>query len=104
MSEIKILKEIFRTKFMQITHKIWKLKDIYEKVLKEVARNLRKVLNKSFKSIKKVLQALEFVRKSPPAENTHHAETSQWTRYVNKLTAYNKMQAQNQRRLQNRLE
>ena len=62
---------------MQITYKIWKVKDVYEKVLKDVTCKLRKVSNKSVKSIKKVLQLLEFVRKSPPAENTHHAETSQ---------------------------
>ena len=53
MSEIKRLKENFRAQFMQISNKIWKLKDIYEKVLKEVTCNLWQVLNKSFKSIKK---------------------------------------------------
>ena len=81
-----------------------KLKDIYEKVLKEVICNLRKVLNKSVKSIKKVLQVLEFVRKSPPAENPHHAETNHPTLNTNKLTGSNKTRAQNQRRPQNRPE
>ena len=62
---------------MQITHKIRKVKDVYEKVLKEITCNLREVLNKSVKSIKKVLKELESVRKSPPASN--HAETNQST-------------------------
>ena len=38
------------------------------------------MVNKSVKSIKKVLQELRPVPKSPPAENPHHAETSQSTR------------------------
>ena len=46
-----------------------KVKDVYEKVLKEVTCNLRKVLNESVKSIKKVLKVLESVGKFPPAEN-----------------------------------
>ena len=65
---------------MQISHKI------YEKVLQEVACNLRKVLNKSVKRVKKVIQVLESVRKSPPAKNRHHAETSKSTRNANNLT------------------
>ena len=89
---------------MQITNKIWKLKDFYEKVLEEVTCNLRKVLNKSVKRIKKVLQVLESIRKSPPAENPHHTETSQWTRNGNKQTGCNKTGAQNQNKLQNRTE
>ena len=89
---------------MQISYKILKVKDVYEKVLKEITCELRKVLNKSIKSIKKVLQVLESVRKFPPAENPHHAETSQSTRSANKLTGCNKTRAQNQRRLQNRPE
>ena len=64
MSEIKTLKENFRTYFIQISYKILKVKDVYEKVLKEVTCNLQKVLNKSIKSIKKELQVLESVRKS----------------------------------------
>ena len=35
------------------------------------------MLNKIFKSIKKVLQVLKSVRKSPPAGNLHHVKTSQ---------------------------
>ena len=31
---------------MQITNKIWKVKDVYEKVLQEVTCNLQKVFNK----------------------------------------------------------
>ena len=46
---------------MQIIYKIRKVKDVYEKALKEVTCNLRKVLNISDKSIKKVLQVLESV-------------------------------------------
>ena len=65
---------------------------------------LQRVLNKSAKSIKKVLQELKSARKSPPAENPHHAETSQSTRNADKLTGCNKTQAQNQRRPQNRSE
>ena len=38
-----------------------KVKDVYEKALKEVTSNLQKVLNESVKSIKKVLEVLEFV-------------------------------------------
>ena len=50
---------------------------------------------KSVKSIKKLLQELKFVRKSPPAENLHHAETSQLTHNASKLTGCNKTWAQN---------
>ena len=81
-----------------------KVKDAYEKVLKEVTCNLRKVLNESVKSIKKVLKVLESVRKSPPAENPHHAETNHSTRNANKLTGCDKTRAQTQRRPQNRPE
>ena len=31
---------------MQITNKIWKVKDVYEKALQEVTCNLQKVFNK----------------------------------------------------------
>ena len=67
---------------MQITYKIWKVKDAYEKVLKEVTNNLWEVLNNSVKSIKNVRQELESVRKSSAAENPHHAETRQSTQNV----------------------
>ena len=50
---------------------------------------------KSVKSIKKVLQELKFVRKSPPAENPHHVETSQLTHNASKLTGCTKTWAQN---------
>ena len=59
----------------------------------EVTCNLQKVLNKSVKSIKKILQVQESVWKSPPAETLHHAETSQSTCNANKLIGCNKMQA-----------
>ena len=52
---------------MKITSKIWKLKDVYVKVLKEITFNSQKLLSKGVKSIKKVLQVLEFVQKSPQA-------------------------------------
>ena len=108
---------------MQIRYKLLKLKDFCEIVLKEVTcpnspkrsylwltkvlnkRSylwLTKVLNKSVKSIKKVLQEVKFVQKSPPAENPHHAETSQSTRNASKVTGCNKTRAQNQKRPQNR--
>ena len=61
---------------MQMAYRIWKVKDVYEKVLNEVICNLRKVLNKSVKSIKKVLKLLESVGKSPPGEKSHHANQS----------------------------
>ena len=70
-----------------------KVKDVYKKVLKEVTCNLRRVLNESVKSIKKVLKVLEFVRKSPPTENPHHTETSHSSRNSNKLTGCNKTRA-----------
>ena len=38
---------------MQISYRILKVKDAYEKVLKEVTCKLQKVLSKSIKSIKK---------------------------------------------------
>ena len=57
---------------MQIRYKILNVKDVYEKVLEDLW--LAKVLNKSAKSIKKVLQVLKSVWKSPPAENPHHAK------------------------------
>ena len=82
MSEIKTI-ENFRTQFIKIAYKIWKLKDVYEKVLKEVTCNFRKLLNKKVKSIKKVLQEVESVWKSPPAKNPHHAETSRSTHNAN---------------------
>ena len=53
-----------------------------------------------FKALKKIFQVLESVRKSPPAKNPHHAETNQSTRNASKLTGFNKMRAQNHRRLQ----
>ena len=81
-----------------------KVKDVYEKVLKEVTCNLRKVLNESVKSNKKVLKVLESVRKSPPAKNPHHAETNHPTLSANKLTGCNKRRAQNQGRPQKRPE
>ena len=81
-----------------------KVKDVYEKFLKEVTCNLRKVLNESVKSIKKVLRVLESVRKSPLIENSHHAETNHPTLNANKLTGCNKTRPQNQRRPQNRPE
>ena len=89
---------------MQITYKIRKVKDVYEKVLKEITCNFQKVLNKSVKSIKKVFKVVESARKFPPAKNPHLAETSQPTCNANKLTGCNKTRAQNQRRLQNRPE
>ena len=89
---------------MQITYKIWKLKKGYEKVLKEVICNFQKVLNESVNSLKKVLQVLGSVQKSPPAETPHHAETNQSTCNAHKLTGCNKTRAQNQRKLQNRPE
>ena len=71
---------------MQIRYKILKVKDVFEKVLKEVTCDLRTwVLNKSVKSNKKVLQELKSVWKSPPAENPHQAESSQSTRNASKL-------------------
>ena len=81
-----------------------KVKDVYEKVLKEVTCNLRKVLNESVKSIKKVLKVLESVRKSPPAAIPHHAEARHSTRNENKLTGCNTTCSQKQRRSQNRPE
>ena len=48
------------------------------------------MLNKSVKSIKKVFQELKSARKSPPAQNPHHAETSQSTCNEGKLTGCNK--------------
>ena len=42
MSEIKTLKENYRTYYMHIRYKILKLKDVYEKVLKEVTCDLQK--------------------------------------------------------------
>ena len=76
---------------MQTAYKIWKLKGVYEKVLKK--------LLVTYKSIKKVLQVLESVQKSPPVENLRRAETSQSTHNANKLTGCNKTWPQNQRRL-----
>ena len=48
----------------------------------------RRFLNKCVKSIKKVLQILESVRKSPPAKNLHHAEkANQPAMEINRLDA-----------------
>ena len=62
------------------------MKEAYEEFLKEVSYNLGKVLNKSVKSIKKVLQELKIARKSSCMilHHLHHAETSQSTRNANK--------------------
>ena len=49
MSKIKTLKGNFRTQFMQITYKICLVKYGYEKDLKEVTSNLRKVFKKVLK-------------------------------------------------------
>ena len=69
-------------------------------------KNSKKKLLVTYKSVsnKKVIQELKSAQKSPPAENLHHAETSQSTRNADKLTGCNKTQAQNQRRPHNRSE
>ena len=54
---------------MQITYKICKVKDVYDKVLKNVTCKLRKVLSKSVKMSKEVGKVLKSVQ-------NHHAETS----------------------------
>ena len=41
MSEIKVLKENYRTQYMQIRYWILKVKDVYEKFLKEVTSDLK---------------------------------------------------------------
>ena len=41
-SEMKTLKEYYRMQYMQIRYKILEVKDIYEKVLKEVTCDLPK--------------------------------------------------------------
>ena len=87
---------------MEITYKIWKVKDVYEKVLKEVTCNLQKVLNKTVKNIKKVIKVLKSVRKSSRVENPHYAETSQPSCNANKPAGCNKTRAQNKRRFQKR--
>ena len=61
---------------MQIRYKMLKLKDVCEKILKEVTSDLQKCWIKSVKSIKKVLQELKSIRKSTPVENPYHVETS----------------------------
>ena len=42
MSEIKILKENYGRQYMQIRYKLLKVKDVYEKALKEVSFDLQK--------------------------------------------------------------
>ena len=42
MSEIKTLKENYRKQYKKIKHKLLKVKDAYEKVLKEVTCDLQK--------------------------------------------------------------
>ena len=42
MSEIEILKENYRTQYMQIRYYILKVKNVYEEVLKEVTSDLQK--------------------------------------------------------------
>ena len=88
---------------MEITYKIWKVKEVYEKVLKEVTCNLQKVLNKTVKSIKKVTKVLKSVRKSSRVENPV-PETSQPSHNANKPAGCNKTRAQNKRRFQKRPE
>ena len=82
-----------------------KVTDVYEKVLKEVTCNLRKVLNESVKSIKKVPKT-PTSRKPAPCRNQSSNPTgcnkTDWLQH--KLTGCNKTQAQNQRRPQNRPE
>ena len=48
---------------MQITYKILKV-NVYKKVLKDVTCNLRKVLNKSAKTIKKYLKYYTLLKNS----------------------------------------
>ena len=88
---------------MEITYKIWKVKEVYEKVLKEVTCNLQKVLNKTVKSIKKVTKVLKSVRKSSRVENPV-PETSQPSHNANNPAGCNKTRAQNKRRFQKRPE
>ena len=44
------------------------------------------------KALKEVLQELKSLENYPPAENLHHAETSQSTHNANQLTGCNKNQ------------
>ena len=57
----------------------------YKKLLVNYKTYQIKVL-KVLKTIRKVLKS---VRKSPPPEHLHHAETSQPTYYANKLLSCN---------------
>ena len=90
MSGIKTSKETYRTSNMQITFKLLKVKNAYEKVLEEVPCNLQKC---QIKSTKKKLQVLKFVTKSLSVENPDHAETSQLTRNAIMATGCNKKQS-----------
>lgn len=51
---------------MQITYKVRKVKDLSDKVLKNVTCKLRKVLNKSVKSIKNYMKSTNICSKILP--------------------------------------
>ena len=73
---------------MQISYKILKVKDVYEKFLKEVTCSLRKVLKKSVKSIQKVLQARESLENPhQPKTRTMQKPANQPAMQINRLAA-----------------
>ena len=72
MSGIKTSKETYRTSNMQITFKLLKVKNAYEKVLEEVPCNLQKCQIKSTKkeiSSTKIRYKIPFSRKPWPCRN-----------------------------------
>ena len=85
MSEIKNIKRKFWKEMVQITYKIRKVKDVYDKVLQKDTCKLQKVLNNVLKVLKTIWKILKSVRKSRTAENPHHAETSLSNHNANKL-------------------
>ena len=89
MSEIKNIKRKFWKEIVQITYKIRKVKDVYDKVLQKGTCKLQKVLNNVLKVLKTIWKILKSVRKSRTAENPHHAETSPPTHNENKLAGCN---------------
>ena len=70
---------------MQITYKICKVKDVYDKVLKNVTCKFRKVLSKSVKMSKEVGKVLKSVQISPCRNQQPAGYDAAWAEAIRDL-------------------
>ena len=82
MSEIKNIKRKFWKEIVQITYKIRKVKDVYDKVLQKGTCKLQNVLHKSAKSIKNDMKNTKICSKisnsGKPAPRRNQPTNPQW--------------------------